>query len=454
MRWRWFLIVILALSVFVTEVDEHLGGDFRKLLDARHYLEFHFLREIILHGSVFPLIIGIILGVLGRARSEQRQAIHHLDRQHELNQQLINVLKWDELTALLVRFPRTVVPLAGAFLLVSDQTRRRFELAAEWWDPEIKISPTSIPFLTSDFGRICVLAQSSSLCQLMACNRADNPCIPQESNHFCLPLLHRKQLIALLHLYLPPGEKMTAHQIEILNGLAPSMAVAIHSAQPQHAVKMRGAIVKTERRRLARRLHDSLGQSLGYLHLKLDQLSTNEDLRDMPWLRLELAQLREAANEAYEQIREMLAASRPSNSTDLALVLLTQARMVGKDAGFEVRLGSGGRSGVLSPIVQEKVLHICQEALNNVAKHARASVVHINLSWEEDILTIKLADNGRGFDPDNLPSNRHFGLAIMRERAAEINGYLEIASGPNSGTELTLCLPMDRTPQLIAEVVL
>jgi len=94
-------------------------------------------------------------------------------------------------------------------------------------------------------------------------------------------------------------------------------------------------------------------------------------------------------------------------------------------------------------VVQQQVLYLFQEVLTNVAKHAKAQQVGIDLLWSETALTVKLSDDGQGFDPEIIQPEGHFGLMLMRERAREINGRLTLTSNPAAGTNLTLWLPLD-----------
>jgi PAS domain S-box-containing protein len=218
----------------------------------------------------------------------------------------------------------------------------------------------------------------------------------------------------------------------------------IHDVSPR---KQAEAEREQERMRIARNLHDSLGHSLGYLHLKLDELAGSRALSENLEIRQELAQMRDVTNEAYEVVRGMLAASLPNTSTELATALLVKARSIGQRGDFKVQLASEGQSRSLSPVVQQQLLYLFQEALVNVEKHAEAKSVDINLVWGEDTLTVSLSDDGKGFDPERIQSEGHFGLAIMQERAREINGQLTLTSGPDSGTLLVLRLPLDAVSQ-------
>jgi len=85
--------------------------------------------------------------------------------------------------------------------------------------------------------------------------------------------------------------------------------------------------------------------------------------------------------------------------------------------------------------VQVMFYRVCQEALNNVAKHAKASQVEIDLKQEEAEVQMRIHDNGRGFDPHKTYSG-HYGLGMMRERAKAAGAVLTISSMPGTGTEL------------------
>jgi PAS domain S-box-containing protein len=217
--------------------------------------------------------------------------------------------------------------------------------------------------------------------------------------------------------------------------------------------KARALALEKERARIARDLHDSLGQSLAYLHRKLDEFTTTNILPELEPVRPQLTRMRDVANEAYEIVRGMLAAARPSNSTDLATALLAQAQSARNRARFKVNLVNEGQPRRLSPIVQHQVLYIFQEALGNVVKHANAQRVEVKLDWAEDNLTITLADDGCGFDPNIFLADGHYGLTIMQERAEEINGFLSITSRPTAGTELILRLPLNGHKEFHYDVI-
>jgi signal transduction histidine kinase len=99
----------------------------------------------------------------------------------------------------------------------------------------------------------------------------------------------------------------------------------------------------------------------------------------------------------------------------------------------------------LKPAAEEAFYRIAQEALHNVVKHARASHVEICLdvdtSWEADVVSLRIADNGRGFDHSQVPAG-HLGLGTMGQRAAALGGAYSVVSRPGEGTTVTVHVPL------------
>ncbi|MEZ4659068.1 MAG: PAS domain S-box protein [Caldilineaceae bacterium] len=197
-----------------------------------------------------------------------------------------------------------------------------------------------------------------------------------------------------------------------------------------------------ERMRIARDLHDSLGQSVGFLHLKLDALVNSSTTLNIQTVQPDLAQMRDVANDAYEQIREVLATFLPSNVNNLSVMLYDLAVTIGHQSGFEIRFTNDGEERPIPAIIQQQLLYIGREALNNVGKHAAATIAKVALSWLDEQLMLTIQDDGCGFDVEDASGQDHFGLNIMQERATQIGAALAIASAPGSGTNITIQLPL------------
>jgi signal transduction histidine kinase len=137
-------------------------------------------------------------------------------------------------------------------------------------------------------------------------------------------------------------------------------------------------------------------------------------------------------------MRALLAELRPSALTDTdlgdLLHLLGNALSGRINIPVIVRVA---QDVILPAEVQVAFYRVCQEALNNVAKHAKASRVEINLQHEEIAIELRIRDDGKGFDPEQTVSG-HYGLGMMRERAEAVGALLTLTSQPGHGTELVM----------------
>lgn len=198
--------------------------------------------------------------------------------------------------------------------------------------------------------------------------------------------------------------------------------------------------VQNERQHLARAIHDTVGQNLSYLHLKLDYLTTQEHLD--PTINQELKRMQVVADEAYQQIRGTLNQLNSDETTDLEATLLEQAKLLGRRAGFAVAFATEGQATQLPLNTVLGIIYIFREALHNIEKHAQAQQVRLHIVWTVRSLGIYLEDNGRGFVPASVPPDGHFGIKIMQTRAQEMKARLRLASQPGKGTRMELYVPL------------
>jgi len=149
------------------------------------------------------------------------------------------------------------------------------------------------------------------------------------------------------------------------------------------------------------------------------------------------------------EMRALLAELRPSTLTDAELGDLL--RLLGNAftgrTNIPARVNVVGQ-GTLPADVQVAIYRICQEALNNVAKHAGASLVEIDLNHIENGLELNIHDDGQGFDPERTISG-HYGLSMMQERAETAGAQLSIMSQPGQGTELTIFWTQTPSPEAL-----
>ena len=201
------------------------------------------------------------------------------------------------------------------------------------------------------------------------------------------------------------------------------------------------AAILSERGRIAREIHDTLAQSLGAtsLHLELvkDHLPPeSEGAKNLAEARrLTLNSLAETRNSIWEMRSQAL------ETGDLANALMDVRDRLTDIQGIKGHFDLSGTPYRLSPLTENNLLRIGQEAITNAVKHARATRVDVRLAFMPGELHLQISDDGCGYDPAHMPPGEtHFGLIGLRERAREIHADLTVKSAPGEGTQVNVVL--------------
>ncbi len=192
-----------------------------------------------------------------------------------------------------------------------------------------------------------------------------------------------------------------------------------------------------ERTRLAREIHDGLAQDLWYAKLKQGRLTQNQSLDAEA--RTTAGEVLNAIDSALAEARQAVMAMRvdPSAASSLEEVIRSYVEDFSDRFGVRAEFEAEGTLQRLPPRTEAEVLRIVQEALNNVRRHADATVVRVRTERDGPISRISVTDNGRGFDPSAVPPES-YGLRGMRERAELVGASLDIRSRPKDGTRITV----------------
>jgi signal transduction histidine kinase len=202
---------------------------------------------------------------------------------------------------------------------------------------------------------------------------------------------------------------------------------------------------ENERRRLARELHDRIGQNVTALSLNLNMVRGElpEDCRHKVKTRLDDCE--SLLYQTAQLVRNVLVNLRPPGLDDLGLVaaLKEHARQVAERTGVSAAVIGTEISPRLPPATEITLFRIVQEALNNIAKHARATEVTVTLEAGPDTVVLTVADNGCGFDTTArlVQPASSLGMVSMRERAESIGARLHIESAPGKGTRVIVEAP-------------
>jgi two-component system, NarL family, sensor histidine kinase UhpB len=193
-----------------------------------------------------------------------------------------------------------------------------------------------------------------------------------------------------------------------------------------------------ERKRVARDLHDEVNQALTAILLRLQALMQDAP---SPEVERELSELKRLVNQAMEELLQLARQLRPTALDDHGLMpaLEGQVRRFGEQHGIEATLRTAGKADTLGDDQQLVVYRVAQEALANVARHASASRVDVDLTTRDGGIDLCVRDDGRGFDSTLPPSG--LGLNGMAERARLVGGELSVYSSAGRGTTVTLHVP-------------
>jgi two-component system nitrate/nitrite sensor histidine kinase NarX len=257
------------------------------------------------------------------------------------------------------------------------------------------------------------------------------------------PIRLKRELLGIFNLYFMTPHAISPEDRELLETLGQHLGVAIENQRL--ASRDRELAVYEERSLLARELHDSIAQSLAFLNIQV-QLLEDSLRRDARGEVTEvLGNIREGVQESYDDVRELLThfRVRVRQEEDVGVALQRMLVRFGAQSGLTTEFSDTGTGVPLHAETQLQVLHILQEALSNVRKHADAT--HIRLAVHRDaVYRFAVTDDGCGFLADAIPegAEMHIGLRIIRERAQRIGAHVEVQSHPGAGTTVVLMLPV------------
>jgi signal transduction histidine kinase len=212
-----------------------------------------------------------------------------------------------------------------------------------------------------------------------------------------------------------------------------------------------------ERTRIARELHDTLLQSVQALLLRLQSVSNA--LPELPAtaeakkrLNSVIDQTEQAVTEGRDAVQGLRSSTMPNGDFAAALKTLGAdlATVDGDQSPPVFHVEVEGKARELKPVIRDEVYRIAGEALRNAFRHAQAHRVEVTIRYDEQQLTLRVRDDGKGISAKTLEAKGragHWGLQGMRERASKMGAQMELRSRPEAGTEIELKIPAARAYQ-------
>jgi signal transduction histidine kinase len=242
----------------------------------------------------------------------------------------------------------------------------------------------------------------------------------------------------LITIFSASPHHFNVEDLGLLVTIAEQISIAIENDRLR--TQARGAAISAERNRLARDLHDSIAQTLYSQILFATAAQKQIQLAHLAQAGEYLERLSSVARQALREMRLLIYELRPPEFQGASLEEMVTRRleMVEQRAGLTTRLGGEWNCPLPAP-QQDTIYRIVEEALNNALKHANASEVLISFGQDGETFSLEISDNGCGFDASEAKTG--MGIKNLHERAAQLDGTLEIISSAGCGTCVRVRFP-------------
>ncbi|MBI4283725.1 MAG: GAF domain-containing protein [Chloroflexi bacterium] len=283
-----------------------------------------------------------------------------------------------------------------------------------------------------------------------------------------VPLKSKDRTLGIMNIACSGERYFTENDFSILDSIAYHVGLAIENSvlyeEAKQRDELRGQLLNSvinaqeeERKRIARELHDEYGQSLTVLKINIESME-NISPPNQSQLEEKLKNARSLVDSALENLRRLAFDLRPYALDQLGLTtaIRAYAQRHLESAGIQVDFESKGLKGRLEPTVETVLFRIIQEAVHNIAKHAEAHHVRIQLEAKDGKITATIQDDGKGFNVEDIFRSKigvqSLGLLGIQERATLLGGTFNIKSWLGEGTCLTVEIPLSSSPEESSQV--
>jgi len=437
------LFVLEPVSLLKRGLQRIQGGDFGARVEPHTTDEFGAL------ATGFNSMAEQLQSMYRSLESRVSEKTAQLEEKHQRLESLYEVTNLvnqaTTLDALAAGFTTSVARIAhadGVALRWSDQGNSRYVMLASYGLPQQMLdvehclmagdchcgSPTAPP------GARVIPIRAMQPARLAHCAEAGFETLVS------VPVRLHERLMGEIDLFFHAQIDMPAAERSLLEALAVQLGGAMDNLR-LNALGLEAAVSR-ERGLLGSELHDSIAQSLAFLKIQVQLMRDALASGDRQQVDHVLAEIDLGVRESYGDVRELLLHFRTrANAEDIEPALQTTLRKFEQQTGLKTTFQMDGQGMPVAPDTQVQVLHIVQEALSNVRKHARAGQVWLDVQQRPQ-WRLEVRDDGIGMDSQARPPDEtHVGLRIMAERAAQLGAQLEVSSTPGRGTSVVLTLP-------------
>ena len=404
-----------------------------------------------LDDSIGWIVLGIMVILVATLGVIRNRLVETEERRVQLAGRLDALAETNQLLHVLNRVARTLpssLDLQQAVEATRGQLTETFDASVVGLLTVSEVNDTWAPLIADGIAIPPTVNRENIPDHLRACLDADGPLLVSDVSRRGLgatsgsgiytALRTRGKVVGLLAVEHAEPDRYTERDARLLGGLAEALALTIDNARWFRRLRILGA--EEERARIARDLHDRLGQWLTYISFELERikLGGSGDITEIDALHQDVQR---AIDDLRETLRQMRTAVTDEQSLSNVAAEITDrfTRRTGIEIDFRA-----DEVGERFPIaVENELLRIMQEALNNIDKHANATNVSIDWEIEAHEAHLRVCDNGDGFDESRGVRDTAFGLVGMRERAEVIDAELTVTSSPGAGTTIDVTVPRE-----------
>ncbi|MDI6697219.1 MAG: GAF domain-containing sensor histidine kinase [Anaerolineales bacterium] len=270
----------------------------------------------------------------------------------------------------------------------------------------------------------------------------------------CAPLKMEGEVIGVYHLGAYKAREYNSHDLVLLEVIGNVVGTSLSNArllvelrhkegELRRALRRAVELQEEERKRLARELHDEIGQALTSILIQLKSLSEETNV---PHINERINDLRALTSQTIEELRRLAMDLRPAALDNLGIIpaLHWYVKQCAERTGLDIQFLAPERHERLSPEIELTLYRVAQEGVNNAIRHGKAQkiVVLLERDLRSSLVRLTVSDNGVGFDAAAL--DRGLGLVGIRERVELLRGSLQIEAAPGAGTHLSVEIPLKR----------
>jgi signal transduction histidine kinase len=403
------ILYFLEIDETVSEVSEHV------------------LATAVLSAGAIPFSVYVFRSFT-RLRDELADRARHLETLHETSTALSTETAVQRLDGRIAEGVRTIVPADRAVLAHRAQRSE---------DCAIATAPAGSVASTEEIDAVRTAAAASGADDAITVE------LPMGARLLAVPIRQQGGGAAAIGAVRETGGFSVEDEL-LLKMYGVAASAALENVTRLEEVQLVAMI--DERERIARDLHDDLGQLLAFVTAKIQAVRELMTAGRLERAGEELTSLETASRSLGAQVREAILGLRARTGSDRPLrsALEDYVTDFGIQAGLATELDLPVGAGEDLPgAAQYQVLRVAQEALSNARRHAGADRVRVRLAECDGHLELFVADDGRGFDPAGTGASGGFGLRTMQERVSALGGTFSLVSAPGNGTEVTVRVPLN-----------